>query len=90
MRYHTVKLQPYLFARQQKNEIVSSYTNSNSLEINKVNCSQLYWNGKQKLTPQECKSRRWRILFIRALINRELLVTNGRMEGETLKKPSMN
>jgi len=109
-------------------------------DINKVICSQLYWNGhhstdsiireyiafefstevvdevakvigilesnhdrkhigesaieafsliKQaelKLTAQVLKSWRWRILFLRTLIDREMFLTKGELKGETLKK----
>ena len=109
-------------------------------DLNKVICSQLYWNGQNstaeivreyitfefspvvveevakafaifeenhqreqiatsaieafrlidaasvKLTPQVLKSWRWRIVYLRALIDRELLRTHGELKGEVLKK----
>ena len=109
-------------------------------DLNKVICSQLYWNGQKstaeivreyiafefspvvveevakafaileenhqreqiatsaneafrlieaasaKLTPQVRKSWRWRIVYLRVLIDRELLSTHGDLKGEVLKK----
>jgi hypothetical protein len=109
-------------------------------DINKVICSQLYWDGRRptldavkdyiafefspdvvdtvvqaiqiletnhlrksispsaeqafdlvekaeaKLTPQARKAWRWRILYLRALIDREMLHTKGQLQGETLKR----
>jgi len=108
-------------------------------DLNKVICSQLYWNGQKstaeivreyiafefspvvveevakvfdileenhqreqiatsaneafrlievasaKLTLQVRKSWRWRIVYLRALIDRELLSTHGELKGEVLK-----
>ena len=39
-----------------------------------------------KLTPQVRKSWRWRIVYLRVLIDRELLSTHGDLKGEVLKK----
>jgi len=39
----------------------------------------------RKLTPQARSAWRWRILYLRALIDREMLKTNGRLEGSALK-----
>ncbi|KAB2664447.1 MAG: hypothetical protein DVB31_09870 [Verrucomicrobia bacterium] len=39
-----------------------------------------------KMTPRARKAWRWRILYLRALIDRELLDTQGQLRGETLKK----
>lgn len=109
-------------------------------DLNKVICSQLYWNGRRstldtvrdyiafefspdvvdpvthaieileanhlrdrispsaeqafdlvekaetKLSPQARKAWRWRILYLRALIDREMLRTKGQLQGETLKQ----
>jgi hypothetical protein len=109
-------------------------------DINKVICSQLYWNGRRstldtvrdyiafefspdvvdtftqaieiletnhrregispsaerafalvekaeaKLTPQARKAWRWRILYLRGLIDREMLRSKGQLQGETLKQ----
>jgi hypothetical protein len=41
---------------------------------------------QQKLTPQVRTSWRWRIVFLRALIDQELFKTKGKLEGETLRK----
>ena len=38
-----------------------------------------------KLTPQAKRAWRWRIFYLRALIDSELLARHGRMEGATLK-----
>ena len=109
-------------------------------DINKVICSQLYWDGRRstldtvrdyiafefspevvdpvtqaieiletnhlrdgispsaeqafallekaqaRLTPQARKAWRWRILYLRALIDREMFRTKGELKGETLKQ----
>ncbi|MEI6780427.1 MAG: hypothetical protein WCQ21_05830 [Verrucomicrobiota bacterium] len=109
-------------------------------DLNKVICSQLYWDGRRptldtvrdyiafefspdvvapvtraieiletnhlrdkispsaerafdlvakaeaNLTPQACKAWRWRILYLRALIDREMLRTKGELQGTTLKQ----
>jgi hypothetical protein len=39
-----------------------------------------------KLTPQARAAWRWRILYLRALVDRELLKTHGRLEGKTLQQ----
>jgi hypothetical protein len=38
-----------------------------------------------KLTPQARKSWRWRIFYLRALIDRELFRTKGKLEGNALQ-----
>jgi hypothetical protein len=40
----------------------------------------------RKLSPQARRAWRWRIVALRALIDRELLKHHGRLEGETLKR----
>lgn len=109
-------------------------------DLNKVICSQFYWNGKRsaqdvvreyisyefspavvdeitraveifelnhqrghidssaeeayslvekaalKLSQQVLQSWRWRIVYLRALIDREIFATKGKLEGETLKR----
>ena len=47
---------------------------------------RLLEDSEQKMTPQARKSWRWRILYLRALIDRELLETKGKLQGETLKR----
>jgi hypothetical protein len=42
--------------------------------------------AEAKLTPQARKAWRWRILYLRALIDREMLRTKGKLQGETLKQ----
>ena len=42
--------------------------------------------AEQKLTPQVRKAWRWRIVYLRALIDRELFGTKGQLQGETLKR----
>ena len=41
---------------------------------------------ESKLTPQARAAWRWRIVYLRALIDRELLRTHGKLEGEALQK----
>ena len=41
--------------------------------------------AEAKLTPQAKRGWRWRIFFLRALIDKELFARHGRMEGATLK-----
>jgi len=47
---------------------------------------RLLAEAEQKLTPQARASWRWRILYLRGLIDRELVGTKGRLEGATLRK----
>ncbi|ULQ54715.1 hypothetical protein [Flavihumibacter fluvii] len=47
---------------------------------------QLIEQAELKLTSQVRKSWRWRIVYLRALIDREMFATKGKLEGETLKK----
>jgi hypothetical protein len=42
--------------------------------------------SQQKMTPQGRKAWRWRILYLRALIDRELFETKGQLQGETLRR----
>ena len=39
-----------------------------------------------KLTPQARSAWRWRIVYLRALIDRELLRTHGKLEGKALQE----
>jgi hypothetical protein len=42
--------------------------------------------SEQKMTAQARKTWRWRILYLRSLIDRELLDTKGQLQGETLRR----
>jgi hypothetical protein len=42
--------------------------------------------AESKLTPQVRMAWRWRIVYLRALIDRELFGTNGQLRGETLSR----
>ena len=42
--------------------------------------------SEKKMTPPARRSWRWRILVLRALIDRELLETKGQLQGETLRQ----
>jgi hypothetical protein len=46
---------------------------------------ELIQAAEKRLSPKACRSWRWRILALRALIDHELLKHQGRLEGETLK-----
>jgi len=46
---------------------------------------RLIREANERLTPQVRKSWRWRILYLRAMIDRELVHTDGWLEGPTLK-----
>jgi hypothetical protein len=41
---------------------------------------------ESKLTPQARAAWRWRIVYLRALIDREMLKTHGKLEGKTLQE----
>ena len=43
-------------------------------------------DAQQKLTLQVRQSWRWRIVYLRALIDYEMFKTKGKLEGETLKQ----
>jgi hypothetical protein len=47
---------------------------------------RLIEGAEAKLTARARRAWRWRILYLRALIDREMLATKGRLEGETLKR----
>ena len=42
--------------------------------------------AESKVTPQARMAWRWRIVYLRALIDRELFDTEGRLRGETLRR----
>ena len=67
-------------------EILESNHIRKNIDSSAIKAFRLIEQAQQKLTPQVRKSWRWRILFLRALIDRELLATNGKLEGETLKQ----
>ncbi len=67
-------------------EILESNHIRKNIDSSAIEAFRLIEQAQQKLTPQVRKSWRWRILFLRTLIDRELLVTNGKLEGETLKQ----
>lgn len=46
---------------------------------------ELIKKAEQKLQPVVLQSWRWRILYLRALIDNELYIRSGKMEGEVLK-----
>ena len=50
-----------------------------------IKAFELIQKAEEKLTPQAKSGWRWRIIYLRALIDRELLVRKGKLEGEVLK-----
>jgi len=52
---------------------------------NALTAFDLIEEAGQKLTPQVNQGWRWRILYLRALIDRELFLRRGKLEGEVLK-----
>jgi hypothetical protein len=50
-----------------------------------IDALHLVENAEKKLTPQVRKSWRWRIIYLRAIIDKELYKTKGKLEGETLR-----
>jgi hypothetical protein len=50
-----------------------------------VGAFQAVREAEARLTPQARRGWRWRILFLRALIDKELLARHGRLEGAELK-----
>jgi len=47
---------------------------------------RLIEESEKRMTPQARDSWRWRILYLRALIDHELLGTQGKLQGKTLRK----
>ncbi|MBZ5855508.1 hypothetical protein [Flavihumibacter profundi] len=66
-------------------EIFESNHDREHINTSAKEAFRLIEDAEQKLTPRVRKSWRWRILYLRALIDREMFATKGKLEGETLK-----
>ena len=66
-------------------EILEANHNRKQIKANAVEAFNLLQQAEHKLTAQTLKSWRWRILYLRALIDREMYERGGKLEGELLK-----
>ena len=66
-------------------EILEANHNRKQIKTNAVEAFNLLQQAERKLTAQTLKSWRWRILYLRALIDREMYDRGGKLEGEVLK-----
>jgi hypothetical protein len=66
-------------------EILEANHNRKQIKANAVEAFNLLQQAERKLTAQTLKSWRWRILYLRALIDREMYERGGKLEGELLK-----
>ncbi len=66
--------------------ILESNHDREHIDSSAIEAFAIMQQADEKLTPQVRNSWRWRILFLRTLIDKELFVTNGKLEGEILKK----
>ena len=57
-----------------------------SIRENALHAFELVRRADALMTPQARKSWRWRIFYLRALIDKELFESKGKMEGEVLRK----
>jgi len=71
---------------QQAIEILETNHVRESISPSAEQAFDLVEKAQAKLTPQARKAWRWRILYLRALIDREMLQTKGELKGETLKQ----
>ncbi len=61
------------------------YNGDFGITENAVRAFHLVSNAESKLTEEVKKSWRWRIFYLRALIDKEMFERKGKLEGETLK-----
>ena len=66
-------------------DILESNHIRSQIRSSAIEAFSLVNNAEQKLTPRVRKSWRWRILFLRALIDREIFEHGGKLEGPVLK-----
>lgn len=66
-------------------EILEANHSRKQIKTNAVEAFNLLQQAERKLTAQTLKSWRWRILYLRALIDREMYERGGKLEGELLK-----
>lgn len=66
-------------------EILEANHSRKQIKANAVEAFNLVQQAERKLTAQTLKSWRWRILYLRALIDREMFERGGKLEGEVLK-----
>ena len=66
-------------------EILEANHNRKQIKANAVEAFNLVQQAERKLTVPTLKSWRWRILYLRALIDREMFELGGKLEGEVLK-----
>lgn len=66
-------------------EILEANHHRRSIKPSAARAFQLVKQAESKLTPQVLKSWRWRILYLRALIDYEMQQRGGKREGEVLK-----
>lgn len=66
-------------------EILEANHNRKQIKATAIEAFDLVQRAEQKLNAQTLKSWRWRILYLRALIDREIYEHNGKLEGEVIK-----
>jgi hypothetical protein len=67
-------------------EIMESNHLRNHIGPDAPEALRLLEEASESLTPQALAGWRWRILYLRALVDAELLGTGGKLEGQTLKR----
>lgn len=66
-------------------EILESNHVRKQIKASAIEAFKLIVQAEKKITPQVAKSWRWRILYLRALIDQEMYKRGGKLEGEVLK-----
>ena len=59
---------------------------TDSITVSALRAFELVSKAEEKMTEQAKKSWRWRIFYLRALIDKEIYNHKGKLEGDTLKK----
>ena len=67
-------------------KIFESNQDRKHIDSSAIVAFHLVKHAQQKLTLQVLKSWRWRIVYLRALIDCEMFKTKGKLEGETLRQ----
>lgn len=66
-------------------EILESNHNRKQIKATAIEAFNFVQQAERKLSIQTLRSWRWRILYLRALIDQEMYKRGGKLEGEVLK-----
>ena len=67
------------------NTLEKNFRGRKSIGADAIQAYELAQKVDARLSPQARASWRWRLLYLRALIDKEMHLTNGRLEGDVLK-----